>query len=246
MICRRRVVRSKFRHQHDRVTEFLFVFVCFDLLFSVLCMLQRGVHLVNLIHLLFFFVQLADAVKVQKSNHHPWDQSSNYCNPPHASYSKTWSSPSHPHNQQDLCKCKLSHVTALLLASLFSRNPSPPPPSARLLNLYSWCFASRWLSFAVPAFIICFVLFFFHEDNVSFQLWWVGAFLPPPQPHRASAAKAATRCPAPQLLSLPSVLVAPLARRGTGRRTTRAHVWHILLLLLRFSWCQLSQITKES
>ncbi|XP_037539990.1 glutamate receptor-interacting protein 2-like [Nematolebias whitei] len=45
-----------------------------------------------------------DTVKVQKSNHHPWDQSSNYCHPPHASYSKTWSSPSHPHSQQDLCK----------------------------------------------------------------------------------------------------------------------------------------------
>uniref|UniRef100_A0A8C5DH36 Glutamate receptor-interacting protein 2-like n=1 Tax=Gouania willdenowi TaxID=441366 RepID=A0A8C5DH36_GOUWI len=44
-----------------------------------------------------------DTVKVQKSNHH-WDQSSNYCHPPHASHSKTWSSPSHPHNQQDHCK----------------------------------------------------------------------------------------------------------------------------------------------
>ncbi|KAF7666710.1 hypothetical protein LDENG_00096460 [Lucifuga dentata] len=41
-----------------------------------------------------------DTVKVQKSNNH-WDQSSNYCHPPHASHSKTWSSPSHPHNQQD-------------------------------------------------------------------------------------------------------------------------------------------------
>ncbi|KAF7210008.1 transcript variant X1 [Nothobranchius furzeri] len=45
-----------------------------------------------------------DAVKVQKSNHQPWDQSSNYCHHPHASHSKTWSSPSHPHNQQDMCK----------------------------------------------------------------------------------------------------------------------------------------------
>lgn len=60
---------------------------------------------------------LAAAVKVQKSNHHHWDQSSNYCHPPHASHSKTWSSPSHPHNQQDHCKCKLSLVTALLLAA---------------------------------------------------------------------------------------------------------------------------------
>lgn len=56
------------------------------------------------------------AVKVQKSNHHHWDQSSNYCHPPHASHGKTWSSPSHPHNQQDHCKCKLSLMTALLLA----------------------------------------------------------------------------------------------------------------------------------
>ncbi|XP_070824595.1 glutamate receptor-interacting protein 2-like isoform X3 [Chaetodon trifascialis] len=45
-----------------------------------------------------------DTVKVQKSNHHHWDQSSNYCHPPHASHGKTWSSPSHPHNQQDHCK----------------------------------------------------------------------------------------------------------------------------------------------
>ncbi|XP_035988669.1 glutamate receptor-interacting protein 2 isoform X1 [Fundulus heteroclitus] len=45
-----------------------------------------------------------DTVKVQKSNHHHWDQSANYCHPPHASHSKTWSSPSHPHNQQDHCK----------------------------------------------------------------------------------------------------------------------------------------------
>lgn len=57
------------------------------------------------------------AVKVQKSNHQ-WDQSSgsSFCHPPHASHSKTWSSPSHPHNQQDHCKCKLSLMTALLLA----------------------------------------------------------------------------------------------------------------------------------
>lgn len=61
------------------------------------------------------------AVKVQKSNHHHWDQSSNYCHPPHGNHSKTWSSPSHPHNQQDHCKCKLSLVTAPLLARLQSR-----------------------------------------------------------------------------------------------------------------------------
>lgn len=69
------------------------------------------------------------AVKVQKSNHHHWDQSSNYCHPPHASHSKTWSSPSHPHNQQDHCKCKLSLMTALLLAR-------QPFSSALLLNLF--------------------------------------------------------------------------------------------------------------
>uniref|UniRef100_A0A667ZT81 Glutamate receptor interacting protein 2a n=1 Tax=Myripristis murdjan TaxID=586833 RepID=A0A667ZT81_9TELE len=40
---------------------------------------------------------------------------SNYCHPPHASHGKTWSSPSHPHNQQDHCKCKLSLLTALRL-----------------------------------------------------------------------------------------------------------------------------------
>ncbi|XP_044067762.1 glutamate receptor-interacting protein 2-like isoform X1 [Siniperca chuatsi] len=53
-------------------------------------------------------VRPQDTVKVQKSNHHHWDQSSNYCHPPHASQSKTWSSPSHPHNQQDHCKSLVS------------------------------------------------------------------------------------------------------------------------------------------
>ncbi|XP_071332625.1 glutamate receptor-interacting protein 2-like [Trachinotus anak] len=53
-------------------------------------------------------VRPQDTVKVQKSNHHHWDQSSNYCHPPHASHSKTWSSPSHPHNQQDHCKSLVS------------------------------------------------------------------------------------------------------------------------------------------
>lgn len=46
-----------------------------------------------------------DTVKVQKSNHH-WDQS--FCHPPHVSHSKTWSSPSHPHNQQDHSKSLVS------------------------------------------------------------------------------------------------------------------------------------------
>ncbi|XP_035511814.1 glutamate receptor-interacting protein 2-like [Morone saxatilis] len=53
-------------------------------------------------------VRPQDTVKVQKSNHHPWDQSSNYCHPPHANHGKTWSSPSHPHNQQDHCKSLVS------------------------------------------------------------------------------------------------------------------------------------------
>ncbi|XP_061837214.1 glutamate receptor-interacting protein 2-like isoform X2 [Nerophis lumbriciformis] len=49
-----------------------------------------------------------DTVKVQKSSHHHWDQSSNFCLPPHASHGKTWSSPGHPHNQQDHCKSLVS------------------------------------------------------------------------------------------------------------------------------------------
>ncbi|XP_055021978.1 glutamate receptor-interacting protein 2a isoform X2 [Boleophthalmus pectinirostris] len=49
------------------------------------------------------FWKLASRIKVQKSNHHHhWDQS--FCHPPHVSHSKTWSSPSHPHNHQDHCK----------------------------------------------------------------------------------------------------------------------------------------------
>lgn len=75
------------------------------------------------IHSVGVFFSLLLAVKVQKSNHHHWDQSGNYYHPPHASHSKTWSSPSHPHNQQDHCKCKLSLVTALLLARHHSRSP---------------------------------------------------------------------------------------------------------------------------
>ncbi|KAM6977037.1 glutamate receptor-interacting protein 2-like isoform 2-T2 [Aplochiton taeniatus] len=51
-----------------------------------------------------------DAVKVQKSNLLHWDpSSSNYCHPQHASgHCKTWSSPSHPHSQQDHCKSLVS------------------------------------------------------------------------------------------------------------------------------------------
>ncbi|XP_029975626.1 glutamate receptor-interacting protein 2-like isoform X3 [Salarias fasciatus] len=65
-----------------------------------------------------------DTVKVQKSNHH-WDQSSNYCHPPHASHSKTWSSPNHPHNQQDHCKS-----TSGFSSQGSNTLPCPVPPLA--------------------------------------------------------------------------------------------------------------------
>ncbi|XP_068996510.1 glutamate receptor-interacting protein 2-like isoform X3 [Embiotoca jacksoni] len=78
-----------------------------------------------------------DTVKVQKSNHHHWDQSSNYCHPPHASHSKTWSSPSHPHNQQDHCKSLVSggFSPSSTATSGFSSQgsntlPCPVPPIA--------------------------------------------------------------------------------------------------------------------
>ncbi|XP_046896983.1 glutamate receptor-interacting protein 2-like isoform X1 [Hypomesus transpacificus] len=57
-----------------------------------------------------------DTVKVQKSNHHHWDPSSNFCHPQHARDCKTWSSPSHPHNQQDHSKS--------LVCGGFSPSPS--------------------------------------------------------------------------------------------------------------------------
>ncbi|XP_056131298.1 glutamate receptor-interacting protein 2-like [Lampris incognitus] len=75
-----------------------------------------------------------ETVKVQKSNHHHWDQSSNYCHPPHAS-SKTWSSPSHPHNQQDHCKSLVSGgfspsstATSGFSSQGSSTLPCPGPP----------------------------------------------------------------------------------------------------------------------
>ncbi|CAG6021587.1 unnamed protein product [Menidia menidia] len=78
-----------------------------------------------------------DTVKVQKSNHHPWDQSSNYCQPPHASHSKTWSSPSHPHNQQDHCKSLVgggfspsSTATSGFSSQGSNTLPCPIPPVA--------------------------------------------------------------------------------------------------------------------
>ncbi|KAM6925107.1 glutamate receptor-interacting protein 2-like isoform 2-T2 [Xenentodon cancila] len=78
-----------------------------------------------------------DTVKVQKSNHHHWDQSSNYCHPPHASHSKTWSSPSHPHNQQDHCKSLVSGgfspsstATSGFSSQGSSTLPCPIPPIA--------------------------------------------------------------------------------------------------------------------
>ncbi|XP_044208177.1 glutamate receptor-interacting protein 2-like isoform X3 [Thunnus albacares] len=70
-------------------------------------------------------VRPQDTVKVQKSNHHHWDQSSNYCHPPHASHSKTWSSPSHPHNQQDHCKS-----TSGFSSQGSNTLPCPVPPIA--------------------------------------------------------------------------------------------------------------------
>lgn len=203
------------------------------------------------------------AVKVQKSNNLHWDSGSNYCHPPHGSHSKTWSSPSHPHNQQDHCKCKLSLMTAPLLArhgggrSLFFSLPSctfvqsfseitstlSPPlylaPSAqraracatdRLLSKWLMCHASSaLLPWLCEPFDTC-------KLYVSFQLWWVVASPLPPQPPQASAAKAATLCPVPSLPWLQPAPAAPPARGGTGRRTTRAHVWkkaisdHVLLL----------------
>ncbi|XP_068184726.1 glutamate receptor-interacting protein 2 isoform X2 [Antennarius striatus] len=81
-------------------------------------------------------VRLHDTVKVQKSNHH-WDQSSSYCQPPHASHSKTWSSPSHPHNQHDYCKSLVSggFSPSSTATSGFSSQgsntlPCPGPPIA--------------------------------------------------------------------------------------------------------------------
>ncbi|XP_038578271.1 glutamate receptor-interacting protein 2a isoform X2 [Micropterus salmoides] len=82
-------------------------------------------------------VRPQDTVKVQKSNHHHWDQSSNYCHPPHASHGKTWSSPSHPHNQQDHCKSLVSggFSPSSTATSGFSSQgsntlPCPIPPMA--------------------------------------------------------------------------------------------------------------------
>ncbi|XP_072223473.1 glutamate receptor-interacting protein 2a isoform X3 [Leuresthes tenuis] len=78
-----------------------------------------------------------DTVKVQKSNHHHWDQSSNYCHPPHGSHSKTWSSPSHPHNQQDHCKSLVgggfspsSTATSGFSSQGSNTLPCPIPPIA--------------------------------------------------------------------------------------------------------------------
>ncbi|KAK1898525.1 Glutamate receptor-interacting protein 2 [Dissostichus eleginoides] len=82
-------------------------------------------------------VRPQDTVKVQKSNNHHWDQSSNYCHPPHASHGKTWSSPSHPLNQQDHCKSVVSggFSPSSTATSGFSSQgsntlPCPIPPSS--------------------------------------------------------------------------------------------------------------------
>lgn len=166
---------------------------------------------------LVFLIFSTTAVKVQKSNHHHWDQSSNYCHPPHASHSKTWSSPSHPHNQQDHCKCKLSFVTALLLARHHSRS-----------LFFNLIVESFWFTFPrVYAAMFCSscTAFSYMKCCVSFQLWSVVASPLPPQPRQASAVRGAIHYPAPSLPLPPPALAAPLARGGTGRRTTRAHVW---------------------
>ncbi|XP_077368968.1 glutamate receptor-interacting protein 2-like isoform X3 [Festucalex cinctus] len=70
-------------------------------------------------------VRPQDTVKVQKSSHHHWDQSSNFCLPPHGSHGKTWSSPSHPHNQQDHCK-----PTSGFISQGSSTLPCPMVPTA--------------------------------------------------------------------------------------------------------------------
>ncbi|XP_034732243.1 glutamate receptor-interacting protein 2-like isoform X2 [Etheostoma cragini] len=89
-------------------------------------------------------VRPQDTVKVQKSNHHHWDQSSNYCHPPHGSHCKTWSSPSHPHNQQDHCKSLVSggFSPSSTATSGFSSQgsntlPCPIPPVAPT-SPHSW------------------------------------------------------------------------------------------------------------
>ncbi|TNN42726.1 Glutamate receptor-interacting protein 2 [Liparis tanakae] len=59
------------------------------------------IKMISALHLVFW--KLASKIKVQKSSHHPWDQSGNYCHPPHG---RTWSSPSRPPAQ--LCSSLVS------------------------------------------------------------------------------------------------------------------------------------------
>ncbi|KAM8863586.1 glutamate receptor-interacting protein 2-like isoform 2-T2 [Spinachia spinachia] len=82
-------------------------------------------------------VRPQDTVKVQKSNHHLWDQSTNYCPPPRGSHGKTWSSPSLPHKQQDHCKppasggfSPSSTATSGFSSQGSSTLPCPVPPVA--------------------------------------------------------------------------------------------------------------------
>ncbi|XP_068454709.1 glutamate receptor-interacting protein 2-like isoform X2 [Clinocottus analis] len=82
-------------------------------------------------------VRPQDTVKVQKSNHHHWDQSGNFCHPPLANHGKTWSSPSHPHNQQDHCKSLVSGgfspsstATSGFSSQGSSTLPGPAPPTS--------------------------------------------------------------------------------------------------------------------
>lgn len=167
---------------------------------------------------------LAAAVKVQKSNHHHWDQSSNYCHPPHASHSKTWSSPSHPHNQQDHCKCKLSLVTALLLPATrhsrslsfctivksFSERFTPKLVSCLFFLCMFPCECTLWMmSFALARLLIHAVLYFF-PALVS------GGFSP------SSTATSGFSSQGSNTLPCPIPPVAPTSpRTSTGKRRNR-------------------------
>lgn len=142
-VCRLRVAWYEFSHGNQSVISWGN--------FSRGCTAQRGnipPPKKNPFYSLFIFLMdlLASfnaAVKVQKSNNHHWDPSGNYCHPPHGSHSKTWSSPSHPHNQQDHCKCKLSLMTAPLLARHGGgRSLFPSLPFCTFVQSFSESFTS--------------------------------------------------------------------------------------------------------
>ncbi|KAK6303799.1 hypothetical protein J4Q44_G00262530 [Coregonus suidteri] len=64
-----------------------------------------------------------DTVKVEKSNLHHWDPTVNYS---HTQHCKTWSSPSHPLNQQDHCTSTSGYSSSQGSSTL----PCPIPPAA--------------------------------------------------------------------------------------------------------------------